>query len=71
MSIKISLSRTGNELRGSEVIPGSGLLTPNASYEPTIISQKRQVSHEVVELERNPAYATRLLSVVHVNPQQI
>ena len=37
------------------MIPGSGILTPNVSYEPTKISQKQRVPYE---LERNPAYAT-------------
>ena len=41
-----------------EVIPGSGILIPNASYELTKISQKQRVPDERVETERNPAYAT-------------
>ena len=43
-----------------EVIPGSGILIPNASYELTKISQKKGVPDvvEKVETERNPAYAT-------------
>ena len=35
-----SLYSSGSQLQGAEVIPGSGLLTPNVSYEPTVISQK-------------------------------
>ena len=67
----ISLYSSGSQLQGSEVIPGSGLLTPNVSYEPTIIiSQKRQVSHGDLELERNPAYTTSVAHN-HVNPQEI
>ena len=37
------------------MIRGSGILTPNVSYESTKISQKQRVPYE---LERNPAYAT-------------
>jgi hypothetical protein len=58
-----SLYRTANEPQGGEDIPGSGQLTHNVSYESIIISQKRQVSHGDLELERNPAYVT---SVVHM-----
>ena len=47
--------RTEDRTKGS--IPGSGILTPNVSYELTNISQKRRVSQGNVELERNPAYA--------------
>ena len=47
-----------------EVIPGSGVLTPNACYELTKISQIRKVPEENVETERNPAYIT--LSLDHV-----
>ena len=41
-----------------EVIPGSGIFTPNASYELMKISQKQRVPDDRVEPERNPAYAT-------------
>jgi hypothetical protein len=59
-----------DELQGAEVTPGSDLLTPNVSYEPTIISRKRQVSHAYgdVEVERNPAYATSSVVHMYVNP---
>ena len=40
------------------MIPGSGILTPNASYELMKISQKQRVPDDRVEPERNPAYAT-------------
>ena len=38
--------------QAGEVIPGSGVLVPNASYELTKISQKPRVT-----LDINPAYA--------------
>ena len=56
--------RTEGQLQVIGVTPGSGILTPNVSYELTKISQKRRVPHSNVELERNPAYATSLC----VNP---
>ena len=58
--------RPGNQLHGEEGIPGSDVLTPNASYELTKITQKRQASHGHVDLERNPAYAT-VMSSPHAN----
>ena len=36
-----------------EVIPGSGILTPNASYELMKMSQKQRVPDERVETEKS------------------
>ena len=44
--------------QAAEVIQGSGICTPNASYELTKISPKQREPDDRVEVERNPAYDT-------------
>ena len=48
-----------------QVIPGSGVLVPNASYELTKILQKQKVS-----LDINPAYDTVPVSPISLNQIQ-
>ena len=46
---------------GATVTKNFEFMLSRGSYEPTIISQKRQVSHGNLELEINPAYATSVV----------
>ena len=57
-SLQCEMGKAYDHDPAREVIPGSGILIPNSSYELIKISQKQREPGERVETERNPAYAT-------------